>query len=358
MDRAGTRPDNLILPTAYQVEPSDLGRFTAGHASYRATQLEEWLYRHPVLRAQQMTNLPPDLRLALEGSVWPFSLEIEQSADDGATRKWLFRAEDGASIEAVLMGYPARTTLCISSQAGCAMGCTFCATGQFGFERHLDTGEIFAQVAFANAVLREIPIPGSPQRVTNVVFMGMGEPLANYEHVVGSLSRMIDTADMAARAITVSTVGVVPGIRRLADEGRQVGLAVSLHAADDQLRTTLVPLNKRYPLREVVAAARHYFDKTGRRISIEWTLMADINDTTEQASKLAAISRDLKAHINVIAMNPTPLTPHRAPTPDTVAFFMTELDKSGARATFRETRGKDIDAACGQLRIRNAGKGE
>jgi 23S rRNA (adenine2503-C2)-methyltransferase len=343
------------LPTAYQTEPAELGRFTVGHASYRVRQLEEWLYRHPVMRSDQMTNLPPDVRARLEDRLWPFTPEIEQSADGGATRKWLFRAGDGASIEAVLMGYPSRTTLCISSQAGCAMGCTFCATGQFGFERHLDRGEIFAQVAYANAALRQDPIPGSPQRVTNVVFMGMGEPLANYGNVVGSLGRMIDDAGMAARAITVSTVGVVPGMRKLAEEGRQIGLAVSLHAADDELRTALVPLNKRYPLDEVVAAAAYYFARTGRRISIEWTLMAGVNDTAEQASRLAAIAHGLRAHINVIAMNPTPLTPYNAPAADAISYFMGELAEHGARATFRETRGKEIDAACGQLRIRGAG---
>lgn len=346
------------MPTAYQVEPSDLGRFTTGHAPYRVKQLAEWLYRHPVLHSSQMSSLPPDVRTTLEDQLWPFTVEIEQSADSGRTRKWLFRAEDGASIEAVLMGYASRTTLCISSQAGCAMACTFCATGQFGFERHLDTGEIFAQVAYANAALRDNPIPDSPQRVTNVVFMGMGEPLANYDNVVGSLGRMIDDADMAARAITVSTVGVVPGMRRLADEARQVGLAVSLHAADDELRTTLVPLNKRYPLGDVVAAARHYFEKTGRRISIEWTLMSHVNDDTEQASKLAAIARNLKAHVNVIAMNPTPLTPHTPPTPDRIASFVEALTDHGVQATFRETRGKEIDAACGQLRIRSAANTE
>ena len=343
------------LTTAYQIEPGDLGRFTPGHAPYRARQLEEWLYHHPVLAAEQMTNLPGDVRAKLEDRLWPFSTEIEQSADAGATRKWLFRAGDGASIEAVLMGYPSRTTLCISSQAGCAMGCTFCATGQFGFERHLDAGEIFAQVAYANAALRADPISSSPGRVTNIVFMGMGEPLANYDNVVESLRRMIDTAGMGARSITVSTVGLVPGMRKLADEGRQVGLAVSLHAADDELRTTLVPLNKRYPIADVVAAASYYFSKTGRRISIEWTLMAGVNDDAEQAAKLAAIAHSLRAHINVIALNPTPLTPHVAPPPPRIRFFMSELADRGGRATFRETRGKDIDAACGQLRIRGAG---
>jgi 23S rRNA (adenine2503-C2)-methyltransferase len=294
------------------------------------------------------------LRESLEGRLWPFTVEIEQSADDGRTRKWLFRTPDGASIESVLMGYPRRTTLCISSQAGCALACTFCATGQFGFERHLDAGEIVAQVAYANAVLKVNPLVDSPDRVTNVVFMGMGEPLANYKNVRESLHRMIDVIDMAARSVTVSTVGVVPGMRRLADEPWQVSLAVSLHAADDELRTSLIPLNKRYPLADVVDAARYFFDTTGRRISIEWTMMAGVNDTYEQAAGLARIAQSLQAHINVIAMNPTPLTPHRPPSRERIDQFMDTLADFGANATFRQTRGQDIDAACGQLRVRSA----
>ncbi|MCP3996795.1 MAG: 23S rRNA (adenine(2503)-C(2))-methyltransferase RlmN [bacterium] len=340
--------------SAYQVDPSALGDLIPQEPAYRADQLREWLYQHPVLTTGQMTNLPAALRTSFEDRLWPFVVEIEQSADDGRTRKWLFRTPDGASIEAVLMGYRRRTTLCISSQAGCAMACTFCATGQFGFERHLDAGEIVAQVAYANAVLQENPIADSPDRVTNVVFMGMGEPLANYENLRQSLHRMIDVIDMAARSVTVSTVGVVPGIRRLADEPWQVGLAVSLHAADDKLRSSLIPLNKRYPLDELVEAISYFFDKTGRRVSIEWTMMAGINDNEEQARKLAAIARQLRAHVNVISFNPTPLTDHRRPGQLAINDFMRHLADHGANATFRETRGQDIDAACGQLRVRGA----
>ena len=340
--------------TAYQLDPENLDELLPAEPAYRTNQLREWLYEHPVLDVDEMTNLPGSLRGKLAGRVWPFAVEIEQSADDGRTRKWLFRAPDGASIEAVLMGYRKRTTLCISSQAGCAMACTFCATGQFGFERHLDAGEIVAQVAYANAALRQNPIPGSPERVTNVVFMGMGEPLANYTHLRESLRRMIDIIDMAARSVTVSTVGVVPGIRKLADEPWQVGLAISLHAADDELRNTLIPLNKRYPLEELIAAGQYFFDTTGRRISIEWTMMEGVNDNAEQARKLAAIARRLRAHINVISLNPTPLTEHRPPGRLAIDDFITELTEQGANATYRETRGQDIDAACGQLRIRGA----
>ncbi len=274
--------------TAYQLDPDDLASLLPGEPTYRVDQLREWLYQHPVLDSIQMTNLPGEVRARLHYQLWPFTIEIEQSADDGRTRKWLFRATDGASIETVLMGYDRRTTLCISSQAGCAMGCTFCATGQFGFERHLDAGEIVAQVAYANAAMRAQPLPGSPNRVTNVVFMGMGEPLANYTSLRESLHRIIDVIDIGARSVTVSTVGVVPGIRRLADEPWQVGLAISLHAADDALRSSLVPLNNRYPILQLIEAASYYFEKTGRRVSIEWTMMAGVNDTT---SKLGSSPR-------------------------------------------------------------------
>jgi 23S rRNA (adenine2503-C2)-methyltransferase len=358
VDIAGTGADRLTVQSAYQLDPDNLGEIAPGQPSYRATQLAEWLYKHPVLDPEQMTNLPTEIRANLADRLWPFQVEIEQSADNGRTRKWLFRTGDGASVEAVLMGYRKRTTLCISSQAGCAMACTFCATGQFGFERHLDAGEIVAQVAYANAALQAQPIAGSPNRVTNIVFMGMGEPLANYENVRESLHRMIDVIDMAARSVTVSTVGVVPGIRRLAEEKWQVGLAVSLHAADDELRTSLIPLNKRYPLKEVVDASRFFFRKTGRRVSIEWTLMAGVNDTREQAAKLTQIAETMSAHINIIALNPTPLTPHQPPARPTIDGFMSALAEFGAHATFRETRGQEIDAACGQLRVRSATQDE
>jgi 23S rRNA (adenine2503-C2)-methyltransferase len=340
--------------SAYQLGLDELATMVPDEPGYRVEQLRQWLYEHPVLDAGQMTNLPGSLRERLRDRIWPFSVEIEQSADAGTTRKWLFRAKDGASIESVLMGYPQRTTLCISSQAGCAMGCTFCATGQFGFERHLDAGEIVAQVTFANAHLREHPLPGCPERVTNVVFMGMGEPLANYKHVRESLHRMIDIVDLAARSVTVSTVGVVPGIRRLAEEPWQVGLAISLHAADDELRSTLIPLNDRYPLRELIDAAAYFFACTGRRVSLEWTMMAGVNDTKDQAERLAVIAAELHAHINVIALNPTPLTAHRRPGRLAVVEFVNQLNELGANATHRETRGRQIDAACGQLRVRSA----
>ena len=301
-----------------------------------------------------MSNIPGPMREAIGDHLWPFSVELAQRADHDTTRKWLFRTHDGNSVEAVLMGYPQRTTLCISSQAGCAMACTFCATGQFGFERHLHAGEIVAQVAFAEAHLRDDPIHGSPNRVTNVVFMGMGEPLANYRHVRESLRRMIEVMGRSARSITVSTVGVAPAMRRLAEEPWPVNLAVSLHAADDDTRTSIVPLNKRYPLAEVVEAARHYFEAKGRRVSIEWTLIAGKNDGADQATMLATLARKMRAHVNVIALNPTPLSADRPPSSTTVERFVADARRAGANVTVRDTRGQDIDAACGQLRIREA----
>jgi len=335
----------------YLLAPEELGELVGDAPSYRVDQLRDWLYRTPVLHAQDMTNLPADLRDSIGDRLWPFDVEIEQSADAGTTRKWLFRAGDGAAIEAVLMGYPRRATLCISSQAGCALGCTFCATGQFGFERHLEPGEIVAQVAYAQAFLRQIGMPGVPDHLTNIVFMGMGEPLANFDRVREALRRMIEVMGISARSITVSTVGMVPGIRRLANEPWPVYLAVSLHAADDELRTSLVPINKRYPIADLEAAAWDYFEKKGRRISIEWTMMDGVNDTLDQADKLASIAQRLKAHVNLIALNPTPLSEARASNELHIEEFANALERRGVNVTIRDTRGRDIDAACGQLRV-------
>jgi 23S rRNA (adenine2503-C2)-methyltransferase len=252
------------------------------------------------------------------------------------------------------MGYRRRTTLCISSQAGCAMGCTFCATGQFGFDRHLDAGEIVAQVAYTKAHLAARPMPDAPDHPTNVVFMGMGEPLANYDNVRESIRRMVEVMGMSARSITVSTVGVLPGMYRLAEEPWPVTLALSLHAADDDLRSRLVPLNSRYPIDDLIAAAAAFRRGKGRRVTLEWTLIAGVNDTPEQARALASIAAELRAHVNVIALNPTPLSDDRPPSARRAHEFVEAVTAAGANATLRDTRGKDIDAACGQLRARKA----
>lgn len=338
----------------YLIAPEELGDLLADEPGFRTDQLREWLYEHPVLDPSDMTNLPGQIRDRLGPTHWPFTVELEQSADSGRTRKWLFRAPDGAAIEAVLMGYPRRTTLCISSQAGCAMACTFCATGQFGFERHLEAGEIAAQVAYATASLRNHPMEGSPQRVSNVVFMGMGEPLANYRRVREAIRRLVEVMGMSARSITVSTVGVVPGINQLADEPWPVTLALSLHAANDELRESLVPLNARYPIDDLLAAVRRFTQGKGRRVTLEWTLMDGINDTPDQARALSAIARNLRAHINIIPMNPTPLAPQQRPPDARIHQFVDEIRRQGANVTLRDTRGSEIDAACGQLRVRTA----
>lgn len=316
--------------------------------------MRAWLYETPALHTSDMTNLPASLREELADHLWPFQVEAELAGDGGRTRKWLFRTPDGAGIEAVLMGYPRRATLCISSQAGCALGCTFCATGQFGFERHLEPGEIVAQVAYASAFLRQIGMPGVGKRLTNVVFMGMGEPLANFDRVREAIRRMIEVMGMSQRSLTVSTVGMVPGIRRLADEGWSVNLAISLHAGDDDLRSRLVPINRRYPIAELEQAAIDYASATGRRVSIEWTMMAGVNDSVEQARKLADIARRVRAHVNLIALNPTPLSPEHPPSKETMDRFVRALHDLGVNVTVRETRGQDIDAACGQLRARHS----
>lgn len=300
-----------------------------------------------------MTNLPMHVRESFSDRLWPFAVEDEQVGDGGKTRKWLFSAADGAAIETVLMGYPKRATLCISSQAGCALACTFCATGQFGFERHLEPGEIVAQVAYAQAFLRQIGMPGVPDHLTNIVFMGMGEPLANLKRVTEALRRMIEEMKMSPRSLTVSTVGVVPGIRQLADAGWPINLAISLHAADDELRTSLVPINKRYPIAALEEAAISYRENTGRRVSIEWTMMDGVNDTLDQADKLARIARRISAHVNLIALNPTPLSDERASTKLHIEQFAAALRERRVNVTIRDTRGKDIDAACGQLRARS-----
>ncbi len=338
----------------YLTEPESLGDLMPEEPRFRADQLREWLYGNPVLTMAEMTNLPAGLREALEDNHWPFVIDVEQRADHGTTIKWLFRCSDGAPIETVLMGYRNRTTLCISSQVGCAMGCTFCATGQFGFDRHLDAGEIVAQVAFANAFLRAHPLPHSPGHVTNVVFMGMGEPLANYRNTIESIRRMVEVMGISARSITVSTVGFAPGMRKLLDEPWPVNLAVSLHSTVPSERSRLVPINDRWPIDEVIGLAGEYYEKKGRRVSLEWTLIARENDSDEEAVGLARIARRIHAHVNVIALNPTPLSTDRPPDGDSVRRFIGTLRREGANVTLRDTRGQDIDAACGQLRVRSA----
>jgi 23S rRNA (adenine2503-C2)-methyltransferase len=241
------------------------------------------------------------------------------------------------------MHYDERSTVCVSTQAGCAMACGFCATGQAGYDRNLTVGEIVEQVMRA---ARE----ASPRRISNVVFMGMGEPMANYDAVWGAVVRLHDDLGLSARHLTISTVWIVPGIRRLATEDLPVNLAVSLHAANDALRDELVPINRRYPLEVLTQACRDYFDAKGRRLSFEWALIDGVNDRPADARELADLARSLRAHVNLIPLNPTPGYPTRGTPPNRVRAFRDELVELGANATVRQNRGTDIDAACGQLR--------
>ncbi|HSK23557.1 MAG TPA: 23S rRNA (adenine(2503)-C(2))-methyltransferase RlmN [Egicoccus sp.] len=329
-----------------------------GEPAYRAEQLHAWLVRG-VDDPTQMTNLPTVLRERLAGRFADSRPELiaHTVADDGHTHKLLLRYPDGEAIETVLMLYPKRATVCISTQAGCAMGCPFCATGQAGFRRQLTAGEVIRQVVVADAALRSGAIngeqmpSGAPDHVTNVVFMGMGEPLANLPATVATVQWLHDPEgfNLSARSITVSTVGLVPGIRRLAELGLPLTLAVSLHAATDDLRDELVPVNRSHPLAEVEAVVREYRERTNRRVSIEWCLIGDVNDADEQADRLAAIARRLRAHVNVIPMNPTPGVRWKEPSKRRTRAFVDRVARGGVEITLRDTRGRDADAACGQL---------
>ncbi|MBW3562191.1 MAG: 23S rRNA (adenine(2503)-C(2))-methyltransferase RlmN [Actinobacteria bacterium] len=335
-----------------------------GEPAYRGRQVLSWLVRG-VDDPAQMTDLPKDLRPRLAERFAPARPELlrHHTVDDGATHKFLLGFPDETAIETVLMLYPGedgtsgRATVCVSTQAGCAMGCPFCATGQAGFKRQLTAGEVVRQVVVADAFLREHPSEGHPDHVTNVVYMGMGEPLANVDAVERSVRWLHDPDgfDLSARSITVSTVGLVPGIRRLADLGLPLTLAVSLHAPDDELRDVLVPPNRMHPLAAVMDAVRDYRDRTGRRVSYEYVLIADVNDAPEQARALADLVRGEagggpRSHVNLIPLNPTPGVPQwQEPAPERVRGFARVLREAGVSVTVRDTKGRDADAACGQL---------
>jgi 23S rRNA (adenine2503-C2)-methyltransferase len=324
-----------------------------GEPRYRADQIWSWLYQRYAAGPEEMTNLPQALRarLAEESVVDPLRPLVTMDSSDGETRKTLFGLPDGPQVEAVLMGYQKRRTLCISTQAGCAMGCPFCATGQGGFARNLSPGEIVAQVLFYARLLA-----AQDERVTNIVFMGMGEPLANYAATWGAIRRLNDPAafGLGARAMTLSTVGVVPGIRRVIHEPEQVGLAVSLHAPTDELRDELVPINRRYPLDVLMGVCRDYVEVTRRRISFEYALMDGVNDSDEQARQLAALIGDKLTHVNLIPLNPTQDSPYGGSPPARVRAFQAVLESRGIPTTVRMRRGIDIQAGCGQLRARYA----
>ena len=318
-----------------------------GEPRYRIDQVWEGLYRQ-ARDLDDLTSVPKALRTRLTEAL-PLALEpvTESVSDDGDTIKWLWALADGVQVETVLMHYRDRSTVCVSTQAGCAMACGFCATGQAGFDRNLTTGEIVEQVIRA---IRRSASGDPPRRVSNIVFMGMGEPMANYDRMWPAIERLHGDIGISARHLTVSTVGIIPGIRRLATEALPVNLAVSLHAANDELRDELVPINRRYPLTDLAAACEQYLTAKNRRLSFEWALIDGVNDRQSDARELAEYARALRAHVNLIPLNPTPGYLTRGTPPGRVTAFRDLLRDLGANATVRANRGTEIDAACGQLR--------
>ncbi|RAY12491.1 23S rRNA (adenine(2503)-C(2))-methyltransferase RlmN [Actinomadura craniellae] len=326
-----------------------------GEKPFRADQLSRHYFARLVDDPAEMTDLPAAVRDRLTAELLPRLLTSvrELTSDRGMTRKMLWKAFDGTLIESVLMRYPDRATMCVSSQAGCGMNCPFCATGQAGLTRNLSTAEIVEQVAAGARVLARGEVAGGPGRVSNIVFMGMGEPLANYRAVLGAVRRITDPSPdglgISQRSVTVSTVGLVPAIEKLAAEGLSVRLAVSLHAPDDELRDELVPVNNRWKVREVLDAAWAYADRTGRRVSIEYALIRDINDQAWRADLLGRLLRGHLVHVNLIPLNPTPGSKWTASRPQDEQEFVARLEAQGVPVTVRDTRGREIDGACGQL---------
>jgi 23S rRNA (adenine2503-C2)-methyltransferase len=323
--------------------------------AYRAKQIWQGLYQQFYDSPEQFTSLAKPLRekLAANLTFSAIKQKLYLDSSDGQTRKTLFELRDGQVIEAVLMRYDpdtftgrGRRTLCISTQAGCAMGCVFCATGQMGFKRHLSSGEIIAQVMYYARLLKQ-----ENQNVTNIVLMGMGEPFHNYDNTMAAIDRLNhpEGYNFGARRFTISTVGLVPMIRRFADEKRQVNLAISLHAADDESRVSMLPINKKYKIVEVIDACRYYVSQTGRRITFEWALIHGVNDTPEVAKKLAARLKGLLCHVNAIPLNPTAGYHGKATDRGRAALFKEALEQAGIPCTIRMRRGIDIHAGCGQL---------
>lgn len=353
--RRGKAPSHLV-----DVELAERKKIvaSAGLPAFRGVQLSRHYFDHFLVDPAQMTDVPASAANLISETFFPplVSEVLALRADEGRTIKHLWELYDGARVESVLMRYTDRTTLCISSQAGCGMACPFCATGQMGLTRNLSTAEIIEQVRKAHLVCESGELSGGPTRLSNIVFMGMGEPLANYRSVIGAVHRLVDPSPdgfgMSARSITVSTVGLVPAIDKLAREGLPVTLAVSLHAPDDDLRDDLIPVNSRWKVAELLDAARRYFLATGRRVSIEYALIKDMNDHPWRAQLLAdELNRRGKGwvHVNPIPLNPTPGSIWTASTRRVQDEFVRILRDNGITTTIRDTRGSDIDGACGQL---------
>ena len=321
-----------------------------GEPAYRRKQIWTWLARG-ASSFTEMKDLPRPLRVGLDSEFATSSLRVIASsdADNGLTTKTLYELEGGHSVEAVVMRYAERTTLCISSQAGCPVGCPFCATGKFPFGRNLKMHEIIEQALDAQRILL-----GEGRRLSHVVFMGMGEPMANYRAVVDSVRAMADPQllGISPRRIVVSTSGLIPRIEQLAAEKIPVTLAISLHAARDELRDVLVPINRKYPVHDLVGAAQAYAETTGRRVSYEWVMLAGVNDTERDARELGALLKRKLAHVNLIPFNPVDDTPYRAPDRNSIRAFREMVEGQGLNVTVRDTRGREADAACGQLHER------
>jgi 23S rRNA (adenine2503-C2)-methyltransferase len=347
-----TGMSSIVQKSIYEIALDELTAAVQswGQPGYRARQVWEWLYQHKVSAFAEMTNLPKDLRARLDAEFRISGLEpvAELHSTDGHTVKRLWRLPDGQMIESVLMEYDGvRRTACISTQAGCAMGCVFCATGQMGFSRNLTAGEIVEQ---ALQFARQLEANG--ERLSNVVLMGMGEPLHNYDATLEAIARLNDESglNIGQRHITLSTVGLIPAIRRFADEKLQVGLAISLHAATDEERDKLLPVNKRWPLADLRNAIRYYVEQTGRRVTFEWALIAGENDTIAQAEKLGQFLQGVKCHVNLIPLNPTEGYGGQPSDPARVATFQAVLNSYHIGSTVRVRRGIDIQAGCGQLK--------
>lgn len=335
------------MSSLYQPTRDELGEILSGEPRYRLDQLWTGLYTH-FQRPQDITTLPTALRVRLSEELPESLIEVKRAvSDNGDTVKFLWHLLNGQHpIETVLMYYDTRATVCVSTQAGCAMACGFCATGQAGFNRHLTTGEIVEQVVRAAREAAQ-----HDRRIDNIVFMGMGEPLANEPAVWGAVERLHDDIGISARHLTISTVGIVPGIKTLATRPLPVNLAVSLHAARNELRNELVPINARYPLEVLIQACRDYLHEKRRRVTFEWALIDSVNDTDQDARELADLCFQLtpSAHVNLIPLNPTPGWPTVGSSPARVAAFQKLLRDLGVNATTRQNRGTEIAAACGQL---------
>ena len=344
--------------------PEDRKNFAKefGLQPFRAAQVATHYFSHLNNDPSTWTDIPADQRQSIADALTPKLMELvtTRTTDGGMTRKDLWKLHDGTLVESVLMRYSDRTTVCISSQAGCGMNCPFCATGQGGLKRNLTAAEITDQIVAAARACANGELPGGPTRLSNIVFMGMGEPLANYNAVIRTLHNITDAnpdgLGISARSVTVSTVGLVNGVEKLMEEGINCTLAISLHTPDDELRDSLVPINNRFKVREILAAADAYEKKTGRRYSIEYALIRDINDQAWRADLLGRLLKNRAAHVNLIPLNPTPGSKWTASRREDEAEFVRVLESYGVPVTVRDTRGREIDGACGQLAASESGK--